>query len=182
MNWKELSYRKRNTLMLPGILVFMLVAYVATMRKTVELYRETNLLSENIGQQQGSQYELELAEKRFRNLSGYLELYTLDSLRSQQYIMSQVSELCKTYHLTLRSFPAAVINEDNGLRVETNIIETAGDFNNQLKLLYDLETIHVIGRVSSVRYSSYVDNKSKTTILLSTIYLQNVRSHDEAQL
>ena len=168
--------------MLIGVFVFILVAYFATVRKTVVLYQETRRMTQSIDHEQGSFQQLSLAKKKYADLNSYLKSYTLDSLRSQQYIMSQVSDLCKTYSLTLRSFPRATVNDRDNLRIETNIIETAGDYNNQLKLLYALETAHVVGRVSSVRYSSYVDNKSKRTILLSTIYLQNVSSHDETQL
>jgi hypothetical protein len=182
MNWREIPYRQRNIGMLICIFVFVFVAYFTTIRKTVVLYTETNRITQNIGHERESSYKLNIAEKKYKNLNSYLRAYTLDSLRNQQYIMSQVSDLCKAYNLTLRSFPRATIHEENNLRVETTIIETAGAFNSQLKLLYELETAHVIGRVSSVRYSSYVDNKSKKTILLSTIYLQNVKSHDEAQL
>lgn len=182
MNWHAIPYRKRNAAMVVGVIVFALIAYFTTIRKTVVLYTETKRMTENAGHVQGSFAQLHLAEKKYKDLSSYLDLYVLDSTRNQQYIMSQVSDLCKTYNLILRSFPMATVQDENALRVETNVIETAGSFTNQVKLLYALETAHIVGRVSSVRYSTYIDNKNKKVILLSTIYLQNVRSHDKTQL
>lgn len=140
------------------------------------LYTNNKILIENISHDQFSAEKLDNAKNKLRDLNSYFDAYTLDSLKKTHDIMSEISSLCKTLNVTLKNFPQSVISVENELHIETLVIETEGNFSNQLQLLYALETKNKIGRVASVTYKSYTDNRRKRTILLLIIYLQNIRN------
>lgn len=177
MNWKSLTYKQRNAYLLAGTVLFMIVAYVFAIRKTISLYRENQKLQNSVDRGEDVQHQLGRMENKLTDLSNYLNAYALDSLKDQQYIMSQVSELCKTYDVTLKSFPGAVVSSEKDFGIETNVIETEGRFINQLKLIHALETEKKAGRISGVSFRAYPDNRTKKLTLSLTIYLQNIKTH-----
>jgi hypothetical protein len=180
MKFGTLSYKKRNLYLIIGSFLFLIVAYATTIKKTVALYIQNTSMMASLTHDGGTSAELEQLHTRFNTLDNYMKMYSLDSIKNQQYIMSEVSDLCRLYHLTLTSFPKASVMAENDVAVETNVIETEGTFVNNIQLMYGLETKRKIGRVSSVSFLSRVDNKTKRTRLTMTLYLQNVRKKDGA--
>ncbi|MFD1001316.1 hypothetical protein ACFQ21_18445 [Ohtaekwangia kribbensis] len=176
----KISYRKRNIYLVIIVLVLAIVAYFIAIKKTIVLYKKNKNLVENIGADRFARDKLNNAQNRLQDLNNYFDAYTLDSLKKTHDIMSEFSSLCRTLGVTLKSFPQSVLSVESNLQIETLVIETEGNFINQLQLLYALETKNRLGRVASVTYKSYTDNRRKKTILSLTIYLQNIRSNAEA--
>lgn len=176
----KISYKKRNIYLVFIVLVLAVTAYFIAIKKTIVLYAKNKDLVENMGADRFAVDKLKNAKNKLQDLNNYFDAYTLDSLKKTHDIMSELSSLCKTFGITLKSFPQSVLSVESNLQIETLVIETEGNFINQLQLLYALETKNKLGRVASVTYKSYTDNRRKKTILSLTIYLQNIRSNAEA--
>jgi hypothetical protein len=176
----QVSYKQRNFYLLGGIFLFFIVSYFTAIQKTIIVYQKNNDIIRHIEQGKHTAGTLDVSEKRMKDLNNCLQIYSLDSLKNQQFVMSEVSNLCRNFEVTLKNFPAAIISDENDFSIETNIIETEGNFSNQLRLLHALETKVKIGRISSVTYKSYVDNKRKKTVLSLIIYLQNIKYNANA--
>jgi hypothetical protein len=175
----KLTYRQRNFGLWAGAFLFLFIVYFAAIDKTVDQYKKNKELINKIRQGEGASFNLGEARKRLSSLESYLNAYTLDSLKNQQYIMSELSDLCRDYKVTLKNFPQAVTATESDFIVETNVVETEGSFANQLQLVYALEINRKIGRVSSITYRTHTD-KNKKLILSLVIYLQNVKSRVDA--
>ena len=176
----KISYRQRNIYLVFALIMLAIVAYFLAIKKTLVLYQKNKALVENIGGDQFADDKLKSARSPLSELNNYFDAYTLDSLKKTHDIMSELSSLCRAWRVTLKSFPHSVLSEQSNLQIETLVIETEGNFVDQLQLLYALETKNKLGRVASVTYKSYTDNRRKKTILSLTIYLQNIRSNAEA--
>ncbi len=176
----KISYKQRNIYLAFGLVVLAIAAYFLAIKKTIVLYKKNKALVENISDDRFAIDKLHNAENKLQDLNNYFDAYTLDSLKKTHDIMSELSSLCKTLGVTLKSFPQSILSVESNLHMETLVIETEGNFVSQLQLLHALETKNKLGRVASVIYKSYTDNRRKKTILSLTIYLQNIRSNVEA--
>jgi hypothetical protein len=179
MRFSILPYKKRLLYLVIAWAFFILLAYHLAIKKTILLYQTNVMVTQNMKQVQNIGKDLAQTELRLADLNTYLTPYTLDSIRNQQLIMNQISDLCKAYNLTLKHFPKAGLFNENYFSIETNIIEIEGGFANLLRLVYELETRHKIGRIASTSFKSYVDTRNKKTILSLIIYLQNVRNDEK---
>lgn len=119
--------------------------------------------------------QIKKLEEKLKNLNSSFSVYVTDSLSSQDKILELVSAFCQKNNLTLKELPVSGIVEEADFTVETNIIVAEGNFSSLVKLLYELEYNSRIARLSSVNFSSSIDNKRKKTILTLTIYLQNIK-------
>jgi hypothetical protein len=89
--------------------------------------------------------------------------------------MSEVSDLCRIYDVTLKQFPRPITAREDDFSIETNVIVIQGRFTDLLRLLYDLEVRKKLGRVSAATFKTSIDNRSRKTILSLTLYLQNIK-------
>ena len=172
---QQLTYKKKNLVLLGGAVLFALVIYFSAINKTIDLYSQCDQLEE----------QLLLAE----NASGQLaqlqnELQEIESIFSdgeeannnyQQLLMETVSNYCFKNKVVLREFPTPTVLNEQDFSVETNMVVVAGNFTDLLKLAYLLEQKNKTGKIASLQFQTKRDYKTKQIALTANIYLQNVK-------
>lgn len=175
MDFKSLPYKKKNLYLLGGTLFFLVVMYFYAFKKTFDLYSKNKELKGRIERAENAPENIQVLEKKLHYLNSRLNHYLIDSTKSQERVLEVVSGFCFKNHLTLKEFPQTDVLDQEDYLIETNRIVAEGDFINLIKLVYELEQKNKLGRLSSVKFDTYMDHKRKKQVLSVIIHLQNIK-------
>lgn len=172
---KNLSYKKKNILLLAGTILFSLITYFYSIENTVDVineYRElqTQLeIAENAPQKHA---ELILKLDNIKSLLGSGGKFGVDV---QQVLLEKISRYCNENNITLKEFPKPMEVQEQDFIVETNVIVMEGSFIKLLKLVYQLEQVQRAGKVAAVHFLAKEDLRTKRLLLRASLYLQNIK-------
>lgn len=174
MNFNTLTYKQKNLYLGIGAFLFALIAYMTTIRNTVHLYKENKRLEAKISIAENAPESIADLRRSLEGLNGKLNHYLIDTTKEQEHTLEVVSEYCHKKKLVVRELPKRKIVAENDFTIVTSELKIEGSYINLLQLLHELEYAQKLGRISSVSWRSYVDPKTKRTILYMTLYLQNI--------
>jgi len=174
LNFNQFTYRQKNRYLLIGTLVFALIAYMTTISNTVHLYSDNNRLLAKIGKAENAPVAIAGLRQSLEGLNNKLNHYLIDTTKDQQHLLEVVSEFCHQHKLTVKELPQRKISKEKDFTIITSVLKIEGNYNNLLQLLHELEYTQKLGRLSSVSWKSYVDTKTKKTVLYMVVYLQNI--------
>ena len=169
-------------------MIFAVVAYVTAINNTIKLYQENSSLSLKIKKAENAPKGIAEMRKSLEGLNNKLSHYLIDTTKEQEHTLEVVSEFCTKKQLVVKELPQRKISKEKDFTIITSALKIEGNYTNLLKLLNELEYSQKLGRLSSVTWKSYVDTKTKRTILYMVIYLQNItvttnkKDSDEKQL
>jgi hypothetical protein len=175
MNFKNLSYKTRNKIILTGLPVLLLLLWFLVFRQTYDLYQSNEDLKEKIIKAKHAPENLISIKNKLALIDRKIESYLTDTVKNRENILHLVSDFCRKENIILKEFPQGTLSTESDIEIETNKIITEGNFRNQLLLLHNIEYINRTGRPASVQFIKSFDNKRKQEILNMTIYLQNIR-------
>jgi hypothetical protein len=173
---KSLSYGKKNRLLVISGGILLLLVYVFSIQRTIEAYREVSALEVQAGMAANAPAEAGKLEKQIERMNE-LAGVSNGSADVQQELLGMITGYCQQNGTALREFPETVRNEENDLTIETSMFTVEGRFSELLKLEWLLEREKGTGKISSARFFSRKDPKTKTIALNVTIYLQNIKRH-----
>ncbi len=174
MKFSNLTYKQRNQYLLIGAVLFAVVAYMTTVRNTIQLYKENSSMEVKIKKAEDAPSGIAELKKSLEELNEKLNHYLVDTTKDHEHTLEVVSEFCSKNRLTVKELPQKTITLEKDFTIITSTLNIEGGYSDLLKLLHELEYLQRIGRVSSVSWKSYIDSKTKKTILSMTIYLQNI--------
>ncbi|MEM9824180.1 MAG: hypothetical protein AAF985_24050 [Bacteroidota bacterium] len=165
------SYRKRNQYLLVGALLVLLLIYWISLRPTIALYgQHTQLRKEEkraaLAPQQIANYQEQLAGLK----SGTAQPF------QREQLLEKVTAFCREHQLLITSFPEAGKQIQSNYAVLTHEIEVEGAYKAMVKLVYMLEQIEVMGVVSSLKFTTHKDRRSKQKILKAKLILRNLET------
>jgi len=172
--FKDISYRKKNRVLIVVTVLFIGLIYEVAIKKTVIAYnncKDLELQVQVANDAPKKMKELQRKNARMDVLLGNGGQY----LDTQQSILGIVTGYCNQNNLVLEEFPTPMIEKNNGIIIETNIFTIEGGFNKLLNLIYLFEQKYKIGKVVSVYYSIKRENSISQAKLNATIYLQNIK-------
>ena len=175
MNFKNLSYKNRNKVIIAGFPVILVLLWFLVFQQTYGLYASNEDLKEKIVRAKHAPENLKSLKNKLLFIDRKIETYLSDSVKNRENILHLVSNFCGKENIILKDFPQGTISAESEIEIETNKIITEGNFRNQLLLLHNLEYVNRTGRPASVQFLKTFDNKRKQEILNMTIYLQNIR-------
>ncbi|HET6243894.1 MAG: hypothetical protein H0V01_04410 [Bacteroidetes bacterium] len=172
---KQLTYKKKNLVLISGIALFALIVYFLAIGKTVDLYFQCNELKEQLEFSNNASEQLNLLQKQMNEIDGVFESNSELNKNYQQGLLENISNYCNQTSVILREFPTQIILNERDFSVETNLVVVEGSFTNLLKLVYMLEQKNKTGKVSSLLFNSKKDYKTKQLTLTASIYIQNIK-------
>jgi hypothetical protein len=175
LNFKDLSYKKKCQYLLGGALLLGVVAYMAAFNNTIRLYMENNVLEAKLERAAKAPSQVLVLESALEAIDDQLSYYIIDTLKNHETTLEIVSEFCFRNRLILKELPKKEVMEEEDFTIETSILSVEGNYKDLLRLVYELEQKHKIGRLSSVSFRLFKDNHLKKHILVLTIYIQNIR-------
>jgi hypothetical protein len=179
---RNLTYRQKNIYLASATVVCMMLIYFLGVGKTIALYSSNKKMEASILNAEEAPKRITMLENKLQQLNSAFSVYVIDSISSQDRILELVSGFCHKNGLTLKEMPPSAVTEEADFTIETNVVIAEGNFIPLVKLLYELEYLSRIARVSSANFNSYEDNKRKKTVLSLTIYLQNIRVKDHLNI
>ena len=169
-----ITFRKRNQYLAIVSLFFTLCIYLFAIKNTIAEYKLNRILKHTLEEVQIAPQEIRSLEKKLVELDGKLNFSIADS-SNQGFILEVLSEVCRKNSLVLKEFSEAIPHQKNNLTIVTNVVLIEGTFHNLINMIYELEKNAKIGKLASLNFFSYKDNKKMKTILYLKIYLQNIR-------
>ncbi len=178
MSFKDLTYRKKNLMLLVGTFFLLVLGYIFSFGKTIEVWQSNEKLEEDAAVIQNAPTEIQNLKANISYLDRSLRSYVRDTISGEEYLLEKISESCRKYGVILVELLPPQLLEENEYSIETRFVKARGGFNNLLRLVYDLENKYQVGRVSSVKYVVEEDRKSNTKHLYARIYIQNLKQKD----
>ena len=180
--FKNLTYKKKNQLLLAAVLVIAYLIYVLAISKTTAAFHDYKNLQKNVELVKNAQVMANQLEKELLQIDSRIGNNNINGLQTEQALLELLSNYCKSNKATLREFPASTNFAQGDLLIETNKFVVEGDFSTLLKLVYLLEQKNKLGKVTSVRYQYKKDVITRNMALTATVYLQNIKKQDQAPI
>ena len=159
--------------------MFAVVAYLTTISTTIKLYQDNTTMETKIGKAENAPMGIAAMRKSLEGLNEKLNHYLIDTTKDQEHTLEMVSEFCTKKSLIVKELPQRKTTSEKNFTIITSTLKIEGNYINLLKLLYELEHFQKLGRVSSVSWKSSIDSKTKKTILIMSVYLQNIMVNNE---
>lgn len=179
--FKDLTYKKKNQLLLAGGILFLLFAWFMAFKPTFSLYANCNALELQLSEVADAPIHTAMLQKKLTEMDQMLGNRQLTDTNTQQALLNLITHYCQSNKIVLREFPRTVTKQDNDYTVETNVFTVEGSFSKLLGLAYVLEQKERIGKVASVLFHTRKDVRTKVLSLTASIYIQNVKKNQHEQ-
>ncbi|MFN3402670.1 MAG: hypothetical protein ACK40G_01155 [Cytophagaceae bacterium] len=181
MNYKSLSYRQKNKYLLIAVICFLPLVYFLAVKKTKDLFIENSMLESKVEFLEKAPSRMQKLEARNKLMTEKLSSYFAGTEREEEHLLEVITNFCNKNRLLLRTFPKVKEDEGNEFVVINNEVKVEGDFINLLKLVYELEQKTQAGRLTSISFDSFFDNKRKKQVLVLSLYLQTLKIKSDVQ-
>jgi len=175
---KNLSYKKKNKLLLAAIILALLFVYSFTIKKTILLISEVNDTGMKAEKAKDAPARSALLKKEINRIDSRIGSQSGRVDEAQESLLELVTGYCRANNAVLREFPEATEARKGSFIIATNRFEVEGNFSVLLALVYMLEQQHGPGKVASVVYALKKNTKTKDMALTATIYLQNIKKNE----
>ena len=172
---KELTYKKKNLLLMGGSVLFALIIYFSAIKNTLDLYTRCNELVEQLLQADNASYQMIQLQKELQEIESIYGDNKETSSNHQQVLLETISNYCSGNNVILREFPKSTVFNEQDFSVESNMVVVEGSFNNLLRLIYLLEQKNKTGKIASVQFQTKNDFKTKQLALIASIYIQTIK-------
>jgi hypothetical protein len=171
----KLTYKKRLYLLLgAGLFVFFL-SYRIAIIETVKISKNLKDIREKLSQIETAPESIAILEKKIASINKMIGENLNDVPEFQKTLLDRISSFCNENSLVLREFPQVHSWTKQDYQFITCYASMEGSFIPLLKLLFDLETHFVSGRMVSVDFYSNEDHRLKKRRLIMSIYIQTIK-------
>lgn len=164
-----MTNKKKNLYLLVGTVLILLVAYQFSIKKTLNLRQANQQHQQAIVRAMNidtdiEKYQAQLANFNTNAVTSY----------SQENLLELLSTFCLEHDLLIKDFPEPNQYEESTYDIIANQIEVEGRFTDIVELIYDLEYIHKIGSIVSLKYQSAYNRQEKKQYLTAKITLNTI--------
>jgi hypothetical protein len=173
--FKNLTYKKKNQLLIIGSILLAAIVYYFAIKKTIDAYEKFSDCSQKMKFASSAPMMAAKMEKELTVMNEKMSNQNKSGQNTAQVLLELVTNYCQKNHAVLREFPQTSSSNKENLLIETNRFIVQGDFATLINLVYDLEQKNKLGKVASVHYQLKKDFITKEMALTSTVFLQNVK-------
>jgi hypothetical protein len=175
---RKLLYKKKLKFLLYSFVVFMVIAYNVTIRRTIELNQECKKLKEQSEYITNAPMLISQLESKQRTFDRIIGMNINSGLEFQKVLLERLGEYCAANHIVLRDFPevSRFVNDDYLL--ETHEVALEGNFSGLVRLVYNLEQKYRLGKIISLKYEAVKDLKTGELHLVARFFIQNIKKNE----
>lgn len=173
--FKNLTYKKKNQLLMVAMLVVLFLVYSFAIKKTLNIYNTYSVAEEKIALAANAPVMAAHLEKELMQMDIRLGNEKTKKQNTADALLELTTHYCQNNHAVLREFPKTTVSDQGDLLIETNQFVVEGDFSTLINLVYVLEQKIKLGKVASVKYQLKKDFKTKEMVLTAAIFIQNVK-------
>ena len=156
--------------------VFGIITYQFAITKTIEAYNHSKELSHKNEEAATAPAKVIGLTHKLSQLDDMVQLRQLDTAANvHDLLLGYVSNYSKQNKLIVKDFPEAISVQQQEFEIQTHKFALQGNFNQLLQLVYLLEQKQRLGKISSLCFQAAKDMDTKQTILIATVYLQNIK-------
>ncbi|HEY1872066.1 MAG TPA: hypothetical protein VGG71_13475 [Chitinophagaceae bacterium] len=173
----SISYDKKLKILGLVSLLSIFLCYRYAIKETMAQYKDFNNYKKVLELNVPATSSTEKLVAREKQMEMLFSRFELDTLQPYKNLLFTSGIFCGNNHLKLKEYRLFHFSECDSIRLLTRIVSIEGEFAGCLKMIYQLETLEIVGRVSSVEFKSYLDPQDKKTKLTCTLYVQNLISY-----
>jgi hypothetical protein len=171
----KFTYRQKNIGLIVVALLLGFITYNRTVKHTLAAMEECNALEQQISIATNSPEAINNLQLQLNQMNALIGDRQEVSGDVQQQLLENISNYCKSNNMVIKKFPEAHRFKANEYTTTTHSVEVQGNFLSLLQLVYELENEFKLARMSSARFHTKVNLKTKKKELYATIYLQNIK-------
>lgn len=165
------DYRGKWQLLLWSLLPLLLICYLLAFKKTFGIINEFNnnrqqALLSDVRRDSASIYDAKLA-----SVDSWKKQYMLDSNMMDAQVIAAINRSCDELGISFKEYKPLGLSSQ---RVWSRMVKVQGDFQNILKLVYELEQSNKICRVASLDFQKKKGSGEEQDELYCIFYIQNV--------
>jgi hypothetical protein len=154
-----MTNKRKNIYLWFSSLLLLLLAHQFSIKKTLNLRHANQLHQQSVTRATNidediEKYKTQLASFNANAITSY----------SQENLLELLSTFCLEHNLLIKGFPEPNQYEESTYDIIVNQIEVEGQFTDIVQLIYDLEYVHKIGSIVSLKYQSAYNRQAKKTI------------------
>lgn len=172
---KGYTYKQKNTALLLGTPLFLLLAYLLSISNTLEQWKQGEQLQEQLSQAEGAPQKIALLEQKLAYWDKLAASAGDSSMNIQKELFTNVSRACNAQKATLRALSYVGTEEKEGHLVDTYQVEMEGPFKNLLQAVHALEEGGGKGVISSLEFVKEKNRYTKKDYLLAKLYIQSIQ-------
>lgn len=166
--------------MISGLIGIFITYWVAIL-PTIQISRQLRDTKAKLLQVENAPEIIAQFQKQMNSINSKIGENYSQGPEFQKNILDEISKYCEIHSLTLREFPEVHTYQKQDYEFITAYARIEGEFIPLLKLLYELESGRLYGRLISVDFLSTDDFKSKRLRLTMSIYIQTIKQNNNAK-
>lgn len=156
----------------------MLLCYKGAIKKTIEVRKQLKITNEQLSELNDDPKEIVDLQTQLDSLNNTVEkLYNKSSL--QDIILDRIVKYCNQNNVLIKEFPESQILEKDNYIIKTNYILLEGSFQQLIILLYNIEQKYNLGKVSSLKFYTTTNSKTRLPQLYLELYIQNIETNEK---
>lgn len=171
------NYKKRFWVISGAIFILALLAIRFGFAKTFEIRRDINRISLKTEAIKDAPARLQVINKKLAKLDQYIGDFSGEEISLM--LMERAGRFCESGNMVIKELPEKHVYISNDYSIVTYKLIIEGDFKNLLRLLHDMESNSVAGRLHSADFESFYNTDNNTTELSCTFYVQAVGKSKE---
>ena len=176
--FKDLTYKKKALYLLITAIVALFIVYKMAIKETVTKKRNYKEIKAEIEKAENAPSIIAGLNKRIEAYNKLLGEQNQQELSVRDLLLNYGTQYCHDTRAILKNFPEPHIYKSSNYEIETNTMVVQGGFIELLKMLYALETNNNFGRIQSVIFQTEMNIRTKQKVLISKLYLQNIKHYD----
>lgn len=171
----NLTYKRKNLLLLLAAILFVFLIYTLAIKKTWLAYYVYNDAKEKIELAANAPIMAAKLEKELITMDAKIGNQNKNGTNTEQALIELLTTYSQNNNVVLREFPEATDADQGNIVIETNQFVIEGTFSKLINLVHLLEQKVKLGKVASAHYQLKKDIKTREMALTVTIFVQNIK-------
>lgn len=174
-NWVRESYVHKNTLLIAGTFLLLLIAYKLALSPTITSLNEYWELKKNIKDNVAP-----TALQKMQTQSNFYDqfIYLGNQNQFQTQLLEKVSDASIAYDTKLMAFSILSDEQTENWHRRIYLIELAGSYKNTIQSVHSLQKELSGGILKSLSFEMEKDRVSRKSYLKSQIYIQSISNEE----
>ncbi|KAA9324918.1 hypothetical protein [Adhaeribacter soli] len=170
----QLSIKQKTYALISGSILFGLVIYQLTLKRTIEAYQTNGFLKNQLSEAAEAPDALIQLKSINSNYEKAIIKYRKSATDHEGVLLDRVNKVCVKNAVRITSFNSLPTYKQGNQVVHTGFIKLTGRFTSILQVIFHLETKEAIGRLSSVKFILEKDYNQEVRRLSALVYIQYI--------
>jgi len=169
-----MNYRTKNTLLIIGFILALIICYKFAFSKTVDIRNEYITLMQQEELLKNTPKQLSLLKQKQHYYDSLLVKYQLKEGSLQNNLLKTINKFADSTNIKVIDFLEPHTIQKNNLEIRTYQFSLEGDYKNTIKLIYKLEQETKFGEIINLEFQRKNNFKTGHVFLQAKVVLKNL--------